>query len=796
MTVHVSPDAVGIDQFLDAHRSKDVLRFITCGSVDDGKSTLIGRLLHDTRQLFDDQLAALKRDSRKHGTQGDDIDFALLVDGLAAEREQGITIDVAYRFFSTDKRTFIVADTPGHEQYTRNMATGASTADLAILLVDARKGLSRQTRRHSLLLSMLGIRQVILAINKMDLIGWSQDRYRAIVDDYAAFASDLGFTSVVGVPLSALNGDNIVQRRADISWYKGPTLLEQLEAAPPHDSARATPFRLPVQWVNRPSSTFRGYAGLIGAGSVAVGDRVRIAPSGTEASVARIVTYDGDLERAIAGQSVTVLLNEDVDVSRGDMLVSVASPSLTGSRLRARLFWTGESALRVGDEFHLKLATAAAAARVEAIHHRVDPDSAAPQAAAELSANDIADITLSLDRPLAFDPYQVSRATGSFILVDRESFDTVGIGLALPAQDSEQRGSARRITSIIQRLRGAASMSPIRTVAALLYAAGAALLAPTNVSAQTQILNVSYDPTRELYRDINQAFAAEWKATAGETVTVRASHGGSGAQARTVIDGIDAAVVTLALAADIDAIAQATRKLPGDWQKRLPNNSSPYTSTIVFVVKKGNPKGVKDWDDLAKPGLQVITPNPKTSGGARWNYLAAWGYSLDKNNGDQAKAQDFVRAIYKNVPVLDTGARGSTTTFAQRGIGDVLIAWENEAFLTLKEFGADRYEIVVPSSSILAEPPVALVDANVDAKGTRKVAQAYLDFLYSPKAQAIIARNFYRPVNPEHAAREDLDRLPKLKLFTIDDVFGGWTKVQKEHFSDGGVFDQIVKANR
>jgi sulfate/thiosulfate-binding protein len=332
--------------------------------------------------------------------------------------------------------------------------------------------------------------------------------------------------------------------------------------------------------------------------------------------------------------------------------------------------------------------------------------------------------------------------------------------------------------------------------AALLFAGIAAPFAPSPAWPQTQILNVSYDPTRELYREINQAFTAEWNSQSGETVTVRASHGGSGAQARTVIDGIDAAVVTLALAADIDAIAQTTKKIPADWQKRLPNNSSPYTSTIVFVVKKGNPKGVKDWEDLAKPGIQVITPNPKTSGGARWNYLGAWGYALDRNGGNSAKAQEFVRALYKNVPVLDTGARGSTTTFAQRGIGDVLIAWENEAFLTLKEFGADRYDILVPSVSILAEPPVALVDANVDARGTRKVAQAYLEFLYSPKAQAIIAKHFYRPFKPEYAAKEDLERLPKLKLLTIDDVFGGWTKVQKEHFADGGIFDQIVKANR
>ena len=795
MTVHVMPGAVGFDRVLNAHRAKDVLRFITCGSVDDGKSTLIGRLLHDTKQLFDDQLAALKRDSRKHGTQGGNIDFALLVDGLSAEREQGITIDVAYRFFSTDKRTFIVADTPGHEQYTRNMATGASTADLAVLLVDARKGLSRQTRRHSLIVSMLGIRQVVLAINKMDLVGWSQDRYESIVQDYVAFARELGFYSIVGVPLSALNGDNIVQRGVAAAWYEGPTLLEQLETAPPQGHAHLQPFRFPVQWVNRPSSSFRGYAGTISSGTASVGDRVHIAPSGAETSIAEIVTYDGRLQRAVAGQSVTIVLAEEVDVSRGDVIACTSAPPGAGTRLTARLFWTGERPLQVGDDLQLKLATTSAAARIEAIHHRIDPDSAAPHAAASMAANDIADVTLALDRAIASDPYQASRETGSFILIERESFDTVGLGLVLAADDPAQRARPGRITSFIQRLRGATSMPRIATAAALLFA-GAAFLTPAHVSAQTQILNVSYDPTRELYRDINQAFAAEWKEKTGETVMVRASHGGSGAQARTVIDGIDAAVVTLALAADIDAIAQATKKVSDDWQKRLPNNASPYTSTIVFVVKKGNPKGVKDWDDLARPNIQVITPNPKTSGGARWNYLAAWGHALDKNGGDQAKAQEFVRAIYKNVPVLDTGARGSTTTFAQRAIGDVLIAWENEAFLALKEFGADRYEVVVPSSSILAEPPIALVDGNVDTKGTRKVAQAYLEFLYSPKAQAIIAKNFYRPVKPEHAAREDLERLPKLKLFTIDDVFGGWTKVQKEHFADGGVFDQIVKANR
>jgi sulfate/thiosulfate-binding protein len=314
-------------------------------------------------------------------------------------------------------------------------------------------------------------------------------------------------------------------------------------------------------------------------------------------------------------------------------------------------------------------------------------------------------------------------------------------------------------------------------------------------AAQTELLNVSYDPTRELYRQINQAFAADWTAKTGEKVSIRASHGGSGAQARAVIDGLKADVLTLALAGDIDAVARATKKLPENWQSRLPDNSAPYTSTVVFLVRKGNPKGIKDWDDLAKPGTRVITPNPKTSGGARWNYLAAWGYELGRSK-DEARAQAFVQAIFRNVPVLDTGARGSTITFAQRGLGDVLIAWENEAFLVAEEFGKDKVEIVVPSNSILAEPPVALVDGNVDAKGTRKVAQAYLEFLYTPKAQAIMAKNYYRPRLTEAAAKEDLERLSKLTLFTIDDVFGGWAKAQKTHFDDGGTFDAILKANR
>ena len=322
----------------------------------------------------------------------------------------------------------------------------------------------------------------------------------------------------------------------------------------------------------------------------------------------------------------------------------------------------------------------------------------------------------------------------------------------------------------------------------------AALAISSSAWANVELLNVSYDPTRELYQEFNPAFAKYWKEKTGETVTIKQSHGGAGKQARSVIDGLQADVVTLALAYDIDAIAEKTGKIPADWQKKLSNNSSPYTSTIVFLVRKGNPKKIKDWDDLVKPGIQVITPNPKTSGGARWNYLAAWGYALKKPGGTEAKAKEFVTTLYKNVPVLDSGARGSTNTFVQRNIGDVFISWENEAFLAINELGKDKFEIIVPSVSILAEPPVALVKGNADKKGTTKVAQAYLDYLYSPVGQQIAASNYYRPNKPELVTKkEDLNRFPKVKLFTIDEVFGGWQKAQKTHFEDGGVFDQIFK---
>jgi sulfate/thiosulfate-binding protein len=304
------------------------------------------------------------------------------------------------------------------------------------------------------------------------------------------------------------------------------------------------------------------------------------------------------------------------------------------------------------------------------------------------------------------------------------------------------------------------------------------------------LLNVSYDPTRELYVDFNKAFAAYYKGKTGDTVTVKQSHGGSGKQARAVIDGLDADVVTLALAYDVDELHARAHLIPADWQKRLPHNASPYTSTIVFLVRKGNPKGIKDWDDLARPGVSVITPNPKTSGGARWNYLAAWGYALKKNGGDAAKAEKFVAEVYRNVPVLDSGARGSTVTFVERGQGDVLISWENEAYLSVKELGPDRFDIVVPSLSILAEPPVSVVDRNVDRKGTRAVAQAYLEYLYTPQGQEIAARHYYRPRDAQVAARHAAT-FRKVNLFTIDEAFGGWSKAQAQHFNDGGVFDRI-----
>lgn len=326
-----------------------------------------------------------------------------------------------------------------------------------------------------------------------------------------------------------------------------------------------------------------------------------------------------------------------------------------------------------------------------------------------------------------------------------------------------------------------------------LIALGFALPGPAH--GEVTLLNVSYDPTRELYQEFNASFAKQWQAKTGEKVTIKQSHGGSGKQGRAVIDGLEADVVTLALAYDIDEIHEKARLLPKNWQSRLPHNSSPYTSTIVFLVRRGNPKGIRDWDDLVKPGVSVITPNPKTSGGARWNYLAAWAYSLKKYGNDEGKARDFVAKLYKNVPVLDSGARGSTTTFVKRGIGDVFLSWENEAFLAVNELGKDKFEIVVPSLSILAEPPVTVVDKVVDRRHTRKVAQAYLEYLYTPEGQELAAKHYYRPRLESVAARY-AKQFPKVTLFTIDEVFGGWQKAQKKHFADGGVYDRIYQAGK
>ena len=434
MTIHQSQDsfgkpAFGYESFLAAHQNKEVLRFIACGSVDDGKSTLIGRLLHDTKQIFDDQITALQRDSRRHGTQGAEMDLALLVDGLQAEREQGITIDVAYRFFSTDKRSFIVADTPGHEQYTRNMATGASTADVAVILVDARHGLSRQTRRHALLVSLLGIRRVALAVNKMDLIGWSQDRFEAITKAFDDFAAPLGFAEVRAIPLSAKNGDNVVLPGAAVPWYSGVPLLEYLETVPVRIEEQAAPFRMAVQWVNRPNSDFRGFSGLIASGRVRPGDAVVVAPSGRTSTIARIHTADGDLAQAIEGQSVTLVLADEVDASRGAVIAAAAAPPMVADILDVRLFWAAETPLKAGATLLAKIGTLTVNAVATAIRTRIDPETGRAEATGELAANDIGDVTLTLDRAVAIDAYAANRDTGGLILIDRETTDTAALGL-------------------------------------------------------------------------------------------------------------------------------------------------------------------------------------------------------------------------------------------------------------------------------------------------------------------------------------------------------------------------------
>lgn len=419
-----------IAAYLEKHEHKSLLRFITCGSVDDGKSTLIGRLLYDAKMIFEDQLASLESDSKKVGTQGENIDFALLVDGLTAEREQGITIDVAYRFFATDKRKFIVADTPGHEQYTRNMATGASTADVAILMVDARKGILTQTRRHSFITSLLGIRKVVLAINKMDLINYSQQAYDDIVDDFYAFADELATDlEIQPIPMSALEGVNITSKSNETDWYDGPSLMDYLETVPVGDRRLNTPFRMPVQWVNRPNLDFRGFSGQIAAGTIQPGDRVKSMPSGKQSTVQRIVTATGDLEQAIAGQSVTITLEDEIDCSRGDVLVSAEDPCEVSDQFQARLLWMSETPLLPGRRYLLKMGAKTVTATVNAPKYGIDVNTLNDVPAKTLELNQIGVTTLSLDQAIPYDPYDVNREMGGFILIDRMTNDTVGLGL-------------------------------------------------------------------------------------------------------------------------------------------------------------------------------------------------------------------------------------------------------------------------------------------------------------------------------------------------------------------------------
>ncbi|HEU4987500.1 MAG TPA: sulfate adenylyltransferase subunit CysN [Rhizobiaceae bacterium] len=418
-----------IRAYLAEQENKTLLRFLTCGSVDDGKSTLIGRLLYDTKLIFEDQLAALERDSRKHGTAGEDIDFALLVDGLEAEREQGITIDVAYRFFSTSKRKFIVADTPGHEQYPRNMATGASTADLAIVLVDARQGVLTQTRRHSIIASLLGIRHIVLAVNKIDLVGFDQVVFERIAADYKAFASDLGFESIVPIPMSARFGDNVTRPSERMPWYDGPVLLDHLETVEAQPAAEDKPFRFPVQYVLRPNLDFRGFAGTIASGAIAEGDPVVVAKSGKPSRVKRIVTHDGDLKKAVEGQAVTIVLEDEIEVSRGNMLVSPEARPQVADQFQAKIVWFDEHALLPGRSYILRTETDQVNSTITELKYEINVNNFAHEAAKSLELNEVGVCNISVQSPIAFDPFSENRTTGAFVLIDRLTNATVGAGM-------------------------------------------------------------------------------------------------------------------------------------------------------------------------------------------------------------------------------------------------------------------------------------------------------------------------------------------------------------------------------
>ncbi|XVB27971.1 sulfate adenylyltransferase subunit CysN [Citrobacter koseri] len=420
----------GVEAWMVAQQHKSLLRFLTCGSVDDGKSTLIGRLLHDTRQIYEDQLSSLHNDSKRHGTQGEKLDLALLVDGLQAEREQGITIDVAYRYFSTEKRKFIIADTPGHEQYTRNMATGASTCDLAILLIDARKGVLDQTRRHSFISTLLGIKHLVVAINKMDLVGFSEETFARIREDYLTFAGQLpGNRDIRFVPLSALEGDNVATQSASMPWYNGPTLLEVLETVEIQRVVDTQPMRFPVQYVNRPNLDFRGFSGTVASGTVQVGQRLKVLPSGVESSVARIVTFDGDLQEAAAGEAITLVLKDEIDISRGDLLVDAQASLPAVQSASIDVVWMAEQPLTPGQSYDIKIAGKKTRARVDAIRYQVDINNLTQREVESLPLNGIGLVELTFDEPLVLDPYQQNPVTGGFIFIDRLTNVTVGAGM-------------------------------------------------------------------------------------------------------------------------------------------------------------------------------------------------------------------------------------------------------------------------------------------------------------------------------------------------------------------------------
>lgn len=420
-----------INAYLAQHEQKELMRFLTCGSVDDGKSTLIGRLLYDSKMIYEDQLAAIESDTSKHGTTGEKLDLALLVDGLQAEREQGITIDVAYRYFSTAKRKFIIADTPGHEQYTRNMATGASTCDLAIILIDARYGVVTQTRRHSYIASLLGIKNIVVAVNKMDLLDFSEDSFNTIKEDYLTFSKKLGMSGIKFVPMSALNGDNVVNHSTLSPWYSGPTLMEILETSSVTANQNFDDFRFPVQYVNRPNLDFRGFCGTVASGVVHVGDKVKVLPSGKTSSIKSIVTFDGDLQEAFAGQAVTLTLNDEVDVSRGDMIVLSDSQVVETNHLSAHLVWMHEQAAKVGIEYLFKFASKRINGRIESFNCQIDVNTQKHVQTEQLVLNDIGVVNINLSQPVAIDAYNINRATGAFIIIDRLTNITVGAGMVI-----------------------------------------------------------------------------------------------------------------------------------------------------------------------------------------------------------------------------------------------------------------------------------------------------------------------------------------------------------------------------